>query len=70
MRHLFSFFLPSTKTNHCTPPKESCKNEISKTQIEIMFGKKNPNDPNCYFKENEKREVNEDFNSVANGRFQ
>jgi len=37
--NLFFFFPPSTKTNHSSPPKESCKNKFSTIQIKSYVQK-------------------------------
>jgi len=34
---LFSFFPPSIKTNHFSPPKEKCKNNFSNIQIKTYI---------------------------------
>ncbi len=69
--NLFSFFPPSTKTDHSSPPKESCRNKFSKIQIEHYVWKREPKSSKFTpFKRRRRKEVKEDLNLVANGRFQ
>jgi hypothetical protein len=67
---LFSFFPPSTKTNHYSPLKESCKIKFSKVQIENHILKKNQMIKICAFKEKEGRKQGKTPKLVANGRLQ
>jgi hypothetical protein len=68
--NLFSLFPPSIKTHHSSPPKGSFRNKYSQdSNRKLCLENKAPNDPNLPFKEKERKEVKEDPNSMALGRF-
>jgi hypothetical protein len=53
--NLFSFFPPSTKTNHSSPPKESYRNKyFQDLNRKLCLENRALNDPNSPFKEKEK----------------
>jgi hypothetical protein len=57
--NLFSFFPPSNKTNCFSPPKESCKNKLSKIQIENYVKKNEPKMIQIYTFKNKEKEGSE-----------
>ncbi len=68
---LFSLFPPSTKTNHSSPPKESCKNKFFQDSIQKLCPKREPQMIQiCLLKRRRRKEVKENPNSVAYGKFQ